>query len=112
MSSLNSPTKDPPGDKEEEVDQLLELKKYVKETEEKVRAKELMRSENNVTQWPPSQHFAKLDSSLKKNTAFVKKVRQFTSANLDNLLKGKYFTCSSQSQLSIDSRALPVLCIQ
>jgi regulator of nonsense transcripts 2 len=42
---------------------------------------------NLSRQLPDDSFFFKLDSSLKKNTAFVKKLKQFTAAQLDTLIK-------------------------
>ncbi|TPP48790.1 Regulator of nonsense transcripts 2 [Fasciola gigantica] len=39
-----------------------------------------------IGKWPDDSFFAKKDSSLKKNTAFVKKVRNFLDSQKDALL--------------------------
>lgn len=64
-----------------------ELQKYVDELREKIHQKLEMREKNLSRVVPSESYFTKLDSSLKKNTAFVKKLKQFTAAQLDSLLK-------------------------
>lgn len=60
---------------------------YVNETEQRLAAKEEIRASNvNVTR-PPDSYFSKLDSSLKRNTTFVKKLRNFSAPQLDGFLK-------------------------
>lgn len=73
-----------PADEEAE---RAELQKYIEELSEKIKLKLEMREKNLNRQLPDSSYFTKLDSSLKKNTAFVKKLKQFTAAQLDSLLK-------------------------
>ncbi|XP_012286049.1 regulator of nonsense transcripts 2 [Orussus abietinus] len=63
------------------------LRDYVKEAEQRLAAKEEIRTANlNVTR-PPDSYFSKLDSSLKRNTTFVKKLKNFSATQLDTLLK-------------------------
>lgn len=64
-----------------------ELQKHVDEMNEKIKQKLEMREKNMNRQLPPDEYFVRLDSSLKKNTAFVKKLKQFTTTQLDSLLK-------------------------
>lgn len=64
-----------------------ELQKYVEELQNKIKGKLELREKNSNRQLPSESYFVKLDSSLKKNTAFVKKLKQFTAAQLDSLLK-------------------------
>lgn len=72
---------------EEEQRQRDELDAFVAELDAKIGQKRTMR-EANVSRTPPAEeYFARLDSSLKKNTAFVKKLKQFTASQLDALLK-------------------------
>lgn len=70
-----------------EETERAELGAYVAELTSKIEAKRLLRTDNTTCIRPPEEHFTKLDSSLKKNTAFVKKLKQFTSNQLDTLLK-------------------------
>lgn len=63
------------------------LQDYIKEIEQRLAAKEEIRAANlNVTR-PQDSYFSKLDSSLKKNTTFVKKLKNFSATQLDTLLK-------------------------
>ena len=74
----------------EAVDEKVEraeLEKYSDELRERIKQKMELREKNLNRQLPSESYFNKLDSSLKKNTAFVKKLKQFTAAQLDSLLK-------------------------
>lgn len=64
-----------------------ELDAYVAELTSKIDAKLALRNKNVSCVRPTEDHFTKLDSSLKKNTAFVKKMKLFTAGQLDALLK-------------------------
>lgn len=64
-----------------------ELQRYIDDLNERIKLKSELREKNVNRQLPQDSYFAKLDSSLKKNTAFVKKLKQFTAAQLDSLLK-------------------------
>ncbi|XP_001660932.2 regulator of nonsense transcripts 2 [Aedes aegypti] len=75
-----SPTKDSEAAKKE-------LDDYVAELSGKYEQKSQLRSQNITPERPPESFFTKCDSSLKKNTAFVKKLKQFTASQLDGLLK-------------------------
>lgn len=72
---------------EEEAQERAELQKYVEELNEKLKLKIALREKNLSRVLPQDDYFTKLDSSLKKNTAFVKKLKQFTAAQLDSLMK-------------------------
>ena len=75
---------DPELPSEEDKQFLLD---YVKETEQRIAAKEELRASNlNVTR-PPDSHFSKLDSNLKKNTTLVKKLKNFSATQLDMFVK-------------------------
>ncbi|XP_044268882.1 regulator of nonsense transcripts 2 [Tribolium madens] len=65
------------------------LTSYIQEVEERFVSKRELRSANqNAANARPSEsHFSKLDSSLKKNTAFVKKIKNFTANQVDTYLK-------------------------
>lgn len=67
--------------------ELLELNNYINDLENKIKLKTEQKRENLTCVRPPESHFFLLDSSLKKNTTFVKKLKQFTTAQLDPLLK-------------------------
>lgn len=64
-----------------------ELNNFIVELQAKINSKAQLRAENLNCEHPGDSYFAKLDSSLKRNTAFVKKLKQFTAAQLDALLK-------------------------
>lgn len=76
-----------PAEIDDETKEREELDNYVSELKAKIEQKAKMRSENLNCVRPGEEYFFKLDSSLKRNTAFVKKLKQFTSAQLDSLLK-------------------------
>ncbi|XP_034935867.1 regulator of nonsense transcripts 2-like [Chelonus insularis] len=75
---------DPNVPSEEDKQYLLD---YVQEVEQRLAAKEEIRSANlNVTR-PPDSYFSKLDSNLKKNTTLVKKLKNFSATQVDQYLK-------------------------
>ncbi|XP_037936989.1 regulator of nonsense transcripts 2-like isoform X1 [Teleopsis dalmanni] len=101
-------------------EELDELKNFISELQTKIASKTKLRTENYDCDRPAESHFAKLDSSLKKNTAFVKKLRQFTAAQLDQLLKdmtslnlSKYITeiCSAVCDAKIKMTDVPAAVI-
>nr|CDS34146.1 myst histone acetyltransferase 1 [Hymenolepis microstoma] len=62
---------------------------FMKETSEKIILKSELLRENKAAKnhWPDDSFFSKKDSTLKKNTAFVKKIRNFVESSRDALLK-------------------------
>ncbi|XP_055375387.1 regulator of nonsense transcripts 2 [Condylostylus longicornis] len=74
-------------EKEIEKKEIEEIENFIKDLETKIQFKENLRSENIKCVLPSENSFSRLDSSLKKNTAFVKKLKQFTALQLDGLLK-------------------------
>ncbi|KAJ8919747.1 hypothetical protein NQ315_006276 [Exocentrus adspersus] len=62
---------------------------YAQEVQERLNFKKELRAanQNAASTRPSDSHFTKLDSSLKKNTAFVKKIRNFSSSQVDTYLK-------------------------
>lgn len=64
-----------------------ELNAYIADLVSKIDAKAKCRDGNVNCIRPGDEFFTKLDSNLKKNTAFVKKLKQFTAGQLDALLK-------------------------
>lgn len=64
-----------------------ELDTYVADLNARIAVKQQLRQENLNCVRPQDEFFYKLDSSLKKNTAFVKKLKQFTAAQLDSIMK-------------------------
>lgn len=87
MSKPNPETQPEDSQLEDEAQERIELQKYIDELSEKIKQKSELRHKNLSRQLPSESYFVKLDSSLKKNTAFVKKLKQFTAAQLDVLLK-------------------------
>lgn len=108
--------------KELESQEREELCAFLSELKAKISTKSHLRYENNNFSLPEDTYFAKLDSSLKRNTAFVKKLKQFTAAQLDALMKdmkglnlSKYISeiCSALSEAKIkmtDVTAVVLLC--
>ncbi|KAH8343366.1 hypothetical protein KR059_008989 [Drosophila kikkawai] len=64
-----------------------ELQQFISELRDKIESKRQLRLENSNFELPGEEHFARLDSNLKKNTAFVKKLKVFTATQLDGLLR-------------------------
>ncbi|CAG9856065.1 unnamed protein product [Phyllotreta striolata] len=62
---------------------------FIQEVEEKQALKKELRAKNlNAPSLRPSDSsFSKLDSSLKKNTAFVKKIKNFSASHVDSYIK-------------------------
>lgn len=77
----------PPLDAVDEEQERAEVNKHVQDFEEKIRERNELREKNLSRQNPSESYFFKLDSSLKKNTAFVKKLKQFTASQLESLIK-------------------------
>nr|CAD7572840.1 unnamed protein product [Timema californicum] len=65
------------------------LLQYIVEAEERLASTTKLREINQTVaaSRPDESYFTKLDSSLKKNTAFVRKLKMFTASQLDSLLK-------------------------
>ncbi|XP_017777953.1 PREDICTED: regulator of nonsense transcripts 2 [Nicrophorus vespilloides] len=72
---------------EDEEKKVLET--FILEATERITSKAELRNvnQNAGNNRPSDNHFTKLDSSLKKNTAFVKKIRNFSSTQIDVYLK-------------------------
>lgn len=84
----------PNGKEEDDFKEITEddkstLISYIQDLEARLVSKQGLRTANqnapNIR--PTESYFTKLDSSLKKNTAFVKKIKNFTSSQLDIYLK-------------------------
>lgn len=73
--------------KDAEEAEKTELKAYIVDLRSKIDSKAKCREENLKCVRPGEEFFTKLDSNLKKNTAFVKKLKLFTAGQLDALLK-------------------------
>lgn len=82
-----SPEADEQAAKALEETERAELNAYIVELTSKIDAKAKCREGNVNCVRPGEEFFTKLDSNLKKNTAFVKKLKQFTAGQLDALLK-------------------------
>ncbi|OTF73596.1 regulator of nonsense transcripts 2-like protein, partial [Euroglyphus maynei] len=78
-------------DKQQEQQQQDEqsIRDYIKELTERFREKRQKRYENDQTniEYPDEELFVRLDTSIKKNTAFVKKIRNMTESNKDIIMK-------------------------
>ncbi|BFG00850.1 regulator of nonsense transcripts 2 [Drosophila madeirensis] len=74
-------------DAAKEAEEREELRLFIHELGEKIESKRLMRQQNANIELPGEEFFARLDSSLKKNTAFVKKLKMFTTTQLEPLLR-------------------------
>ncbi|XP_017064417.1 regulator of nonsense transcripts 2 [Drosophila eugracilis] len=70
-----------------EAEEREELQQFINELREKIESKRQLRLQNSTFELPGEEYFAKLDSNLKKNTAFVKKLKLFTTTQLDGLLR-------------------------
>lgn len=73
----------------ENEDEKNTLTSYIKEVQEKITSKSELRliNQNALNNRPSDSYFSKLDSSLKKNTAFVKKIKNFSSIHVEAYLK-------------------------
>lgn len=67
--------------------ELNELNSYINDLKTRIETKSKLRGENTKNVETSEEFFFKLDSSMKKNTAFVKKLRQFTAGQLESLIK-------------------------
>ncbi|CAG4943930.1 unnamed protein product [Colias eurytheme] len=70
----------------EENDRLA-LTDYISNLEMRIKTKLDLRNQNLNCVRPPDNYFSKLDSGLKKNTTFVKKLKSFSATQLDALMK-------------------------
>lgn len=76
-------------DEKSREDEKAFITSFIKDAEERLQLKSEMRTLNQNAQnsRPNDAHFSKLDSSLKKNTTFVKKLKNFSATQLDVYLK-------------------------
>lgn len=65
------------------------LTTFIQETDERLNHRAEIRNVNQNAQntRPGESHFSKLDSSLKKNTTFVKKIKNFTGTQIETYTK-------------------------
>lgn len=88
---MNAP--EPENVEQVESDQQIELRErdelttYTTELSARIQSKSDLRKENLTCIRPSEEYFVRLDSSLKKNTAFVKRLKQFTASQLDGFVK-------------------------
>ncbi|XP_034837774.1 regulator of nonsense transcripts 2 isoform X3 [Maniola hyperantus] len=82
----DTPGENLPAENTEENDRLA-LTEYVSNLEARIRNKSELRNQNLNCIRPPDNYFSKLDSGLKKNTTFVKKLKSFSATQLDTLSK-------------------------
>ncbi|XP_054280661.1 regulator of nonsense transcripts 2-like isoform X1 [Macrosteles quadrilineatus] len=73
--------------KQIEEDEKAMLLSFINEVEQRAQAKLQLREKNQAPSRPEEAALAKLDSSLKKNTAFIRKLRNFTAPQLASLIK-------------------------
>ncbi|ESP01156.1 hypothetical protein LOTGIDRAFT_139905, partial [Lottia gigantea] len=76
-------------EKQKIIDEQAQLKEFIEETQSRLEFKNQMKEKNikALDNRPEESFFSKLDSSLKKNTAFVKKLRNLTESQRDGLIK-------------------------
>ena len=74
---------------DEEVAERRTLETFIVETNERLALRKEQRAQNNREniKYPEESFFFKLDSSIKKNSAFVKKLRNFTDGQRDSIIK-------------------------
>lgn len=84
-----TPEKEMENEEKVDTEEKQILTSYIKEAEERLQQKLEMRTANQGAQntRPNEAYFSKLDSNLKKNTTFVKKIKNFSSTQLDSYLK-------------------------
>lgn len=77
----------PPGESPEVVEakEREELQNFISDLGAKIASKTQLREENLKCVRPDEDYFTRLDSNLKKNTAFVKKLKQFTGKSCECL---------------------------
>lgn len=86
-SDQNEPETASSQNEENEKEEKALLTSYIQEVEERIAFKSELRTANQNPQRPSESSFSKLDSSLKKNTTFVKKIKNFSGPQLDSYLK-------------------------
>lgn len=77
----------PEGKVESVEDEKAVLNEYIFNLEARIKQKSEIRNQNLNCVRPPENYFSKLDSGLKKNTTFVKKLKSFSAVQLEALLK-------------------------
>lgn len=74
-------------DEQIELRERDELTAYTTDLSARIQSKSILRQENLQCNRPTEEYFVRLDSSLKKNTAFVKRLKQFSAGQLDGFVK-------------------------
>ncbi|XP_064604775.1 regulator of nonsense transcripts 2-like isoform X2 [Liolophura sinensis] len=77
-------------EEQRKIDEELKLlEDYISDAKEKIESKAELRDKNiaEAENRPDESFFSKLDSNLKKNTAFVKKLKNLTDSQKDSLIK-------------------------
>uniref|UniRef100_A0A182IML3 MIF4G domain-containing protein n=1 Tax=Anopheles atroparvus TaxID=41427 RepID=A0A182IML3_ANOAO len=72
---------------EQDVADRTELVSFVEILHERYQTKAQQRQLNRAPERPAEEHFFRYDSSVKKNTAFVKRLKQFTTQQLPSLMQ-------------------------
>lgn len=73
-----------PSSKDEVKKMVLE---FIADLDARLKYKSELRQQNLQCVRPPDSYFSKLDSVLKKNTTFVKKLKTFSASQLDTIMK-------------------------
>ncbi|XKL68056.1 hypothetical protein PGB90_003547 [Kerria lacca] len=73
--------------KNSDLKEIEELTSYINDLNAKLQQKEEIRLRNQNINYSENIKCSKLDSSLKRNTAFVRKIKTFTESQLQQLLK-------------------------
>ncbi|CAG2105924.1 unnamed protein product, partial [Medioppia subpectinata] len=74
---------------DEEVEEKQQIVAFIAECEERLKSKQNQREDNSKDriQYPEESFFARLDSSIKKNSTFVKKLKNMTDAQKESIFK-------------------------
>ncbi|KFB47523.1 hypothetical protein ZHAS_00015483 [Anopheles sinensis] len=72
---------------EQEEAERNELQAFVESQQERYQQKAAQRQLNQAPERPAEEDFFRYDSSVKKNTAFVKRLKQFTAQQLPSLMQ-------------------------
>ena len=95
MQSESNPTSEdrqnpsPEANCEEDGDQRQQIAAFIAECEERLKSKQSQREANSKEKikYPEESFFVKLDSSIKKNSTFVKKLKNMTDAQKESIMK-------------------------
>lgn len=87
IEATTEPPQNPVEEENVEAKELEELTSYVNELKMKLAHKDEIRRQNQNINYAENSKCLKLDSSLKRNTAFVRRLKTFTESQLQQLLK-------------------------